>query len=60
MVAALLRGLSKAHQELQPLFARPRGLALLAEGLEAFLGVLRHRRQRDLPFGIGEALVERH
>src|SRR4051794_16736835 len=56
-----LRALSKARIETAAkLFARPRGLALFTEGLEAFLGVFRHGQQRDLAFGIGDALVERH
>ena len=56
-----LSSASKTHIETAAkLFARPRGLALFAEGLEAFLGVFRHRQQRDLAFGIGDAFVERH
>lgn len=42
------------------LLSWPQWLALLTEGLEAFLGVFRHRQQRDLAFGIGDAFVKRH
>jgi hypothetical protein len=33
---------------------------LFAKCLEAFFGVLGHRQQRDLAFGLGDALIERH
>src|SRR5580704_13996433 len=39
---------------------RPGRLALLGEGRPALLGVLGHREHRDLAFGVGDALVERH
>jgi transposase-like protein DUF772 len=42
------------------LFPRPDRLALLTKSLEAFPGVLGHRQKRDLAFGVGDALVERH
>ena len=42
------------------LFSYPRRLSLFAEGFQAFLGILGHRQQCHLAFGVGDALVERH
>ena len=36
------------------------GLRFSPNALRPFLGVLRHRQQRDLAFGVGDAFVERH